>query len=193
MSAAATGNPDGVILVVTGLPRAGTSLVMQMLNAGGYPVLSDNQRPPDDHNPRGYFEYAPVKKLRGDASWLPQARGHAIKVIAPLVTSLSGTETYRFILVERSMNEILESQRRMTGVGDTQTDAILKTALQKSLHLAEQHIAKLNAPLLRLAHGDLLAESHREAERIAEFIERPFNSEAAAACVQQALYRSRGQ
>jgi len=191
MAAAATGNPD-TVLVVTGLPRAGTSLVMQMLEAGGVPLLTDAERPPDEHNPRGYFEYARVKRLRDDATWLPQARGRAVKVIAPLVTSLPESETYRFILVERAMEEVLESQRRMTGMSGTETDTILKSALQKSLDLAMRRIDILSAPLLRLTHRDLLAEPHREAKRIAEFIESAFAQEEASACVEQTLYRSRG-
>lgn len=189
MSAAATGNPDAV-LVVTGLPRAGTSLVMQMLGAGGVPLLTDAERPPDEHNPRGYFEYAPVKRLRDDASWLPQARGRAVKVIAPLVTSLPDSETYRFILVERAMEEVLESQRRMTGAATSQSDDLLAAALEKSLHMAEAHIASLNAPIHRVSHRLLLGDPKGETERIAAFAESSFDTEAAAVCVDRGLYRS---
>ncbi len=62
-----------MITVVTGLPRAGTSLMMQMLRAGGMEVLSDNSRLPDTSNPKGYFEYAKTKLLLEDNSWLAEA------------------------------------------------------------------------------------------------------------------------
>ena len=61
-----------MITIVSGLPRSGTSLLMQMLDAGGYPVLCDDQRPPDADNPRGYFEYSPVRRLEKDNHWLPR-------------------------------------------------------------------------------------------------------------------------
>src|SRR5262245_31552152 len=70
---------DGVT-IVTGVPRSGTSLVMQMLVAGGLPALSDGVRAPDADNPRGYFEYEPAKRLLRDAGWLPRAQGRALKV-----------------------------------------------------------------------------------------------------------------
>jgi len=52
------------IIVVSGLPRSGTSLMMRILQAGGIPVLSDSHRPADINNPRGYFEYQQVKRIR---------------------------------------------------------------------------------------------------------------------------------
>src|SRR5512134_4034770 len=103
----------GPITVVTGLPRAGTSLVMQMLVAGGVPILVDGARPADADNPRGYLEFAPVKRLREDASWLPRARGRAVKVVVPLVCDLPPSERYRVLLVERDVREVLASQRTM--------------------------------------------------------------------------------
>ena len=76
------------ITVVSGLPRSGTSLMMQMLTAGGIPPLTDHQRAPNESNPRGYFEFEPVKRLRTDRSWIGQAQGHAIKVIHLLLREL---------------------------------------------------------------------------------------------------------
>ena len=73
--------PDDCVTVVSGLPRSGTSLMMQMLQAGGLSLLTDERRAADKHNPRGYFEYEAVKNSRVDVSWLEQARGRAVKVI----------------------------------------------------------------------------------------------------------------
>ena len=69
------------VTVVAGVPRSGTSLLMQMLDAGGHPVLVDDERPPDAHNPRGYFEFAPAKALDRDASWLPRAEDERIEEV----------------------------------------------------------------------------------------------------------------
>jgi hypothetical protein len=103
------------ITVVSGLPRSGTSLMMQMLAAGGLPPLTDNLRDADESNPRGYFEFDPVKRLRSDRSWLDQARGHAVKIIHVLVRELpaDGQFHYRLLLMKRPMEEILASQRAL--------------------------------------------------------------------------------
>jgi hypothetical protein len=81
------------VTIVSGLPRSGTSLMMQMLAAGGMQVLTDGQRTADQHNPRGYFELGAVKHTRTNHSWLAQAEGKAVKVgicccrICPLIVS----------------------------------------------------------------------------------------------------------
>ena len=82
------------VTVVTGAPRSGTALMMRMLDAGGIPALTDGHRPPDEHNPGGYFEYDPVKRLAEDASWLEAARGRAVKVIYRLLAHLPNS--YQF-------------------------------------------------------------------------------------------------
>ena len=60
------------IIVVSGLPRSGTSLMMQMLDCGGIAPLTDEIRGADTDNPRGYYEFERVKKMKGDTSWLPE-------------------------------------------------------------------------------------------------------------------------
>jgi hypothetical protein len=52
-----------VIIIVSGLPRSGTSLLMQMLAAGGMQVLTDGERTADPDNPRGYYEWERIKRL----------------------------------------------------------------------------------------------------------------------------------
>ena len=78
------------VYVVSGLPRSGTSMLMNMLAEGGLPVLSDAQREADDDNPLGYFEHERVKDLESetDKSWLRESRGKAIKVISHLLREL---------------------------------------------------------------------------------------------------------
>jgi len=107
--------PRQQITIVSGLPRSGTSLMMQMLAAGGLPPLTDGERTSDESNPRGYYEYEPVKRLRTDRSWLPQAQGRVVKIIHLLLRELpvEGQFQYRVILMKRPIEEILASQRAM--------------------------------------------------------------------------------
>ena len=103
------------ITVVSGLPRSGTSLMMQMLAAGGIPPLTDGQRAADPSNPRGYLEFDPVKRLKGDRSWLPQARGKAVKIIHLLLPELADASPgdYRVVMMRRPVGEVVRSQRAM--------------------------------------------------------------------------------
>jgi len=101
------------VVVVSGVPRSGTSLVMQMLAAGGFPVLTDEMRRPDANNPRGYFEFEPVKALPEGADWLPRATGRAVKVIHTLVPSLPEICDYRVVLIRRDLAEVVASQEAM--------------------------------------------------------------------------------
>ena len=101
------------IIVVSGLPRSGTSLVMQILEAAGVPLLTDGIRSPDESNPRGYFELEAVKRIRDDVSFLNGAEGKAFKIVSPLLPFLPAEYDFALILVERDIREVLNSQRSM--------------------------------------------------------------------------------
>ena len=106
-------DPSRDIVIVTGLPRSGTSMLMQVLVAGGINPLVDAHRPADVDNPRGYFEYEPATRLRQDDSWVPLARGKVVKLVLPLIPSLPPGESYRLVVIQRDLGEVLDSQRRM--------------------------------------------------------------------------------
>ena len=103
------------VVIVSGLPRSGTSMVMKMLAAGGLPVLSDHQRRADEDNPQGYFEHELVKQLpdAADKSWVREARGKALKVISHLIKELPDDNSYRIIFVRRDLQEVIASQNIM--------------------------------------------------------------------------------
>src|SRR5438132_4951320 len=101
------------ITIVSGLPRSGTSLMMQMLDNGGIEVVTDNIRTADTDNPRGYYEYEQVKKIKEEKSWLPQTRGKAFKMVSQLLYELPANEGYRIIFMQRDLDEMLLSQEKM--------------------------------------------------------------------------------
>ncbi|MFM9144976.1 MAG: sulfotransferase family protein, partial [Phycisphaerales bacterium] len=98
------------VFVVSGLPRSGTSLAMQMLHAGGIPAVTDGLRTQDDDNPRGYFEFERVKQLRTDKAWLDDAAGKAVKVIHLLLMELPDDRPYRVVFMQRDLREVVKSQ-----------------------------------------------------------------------------------
>ena len=111
---------DQGIIIVSGLPRSGTSLMMQMLENGGVAVVTDDIRSADPDNPRGYYEFEQVKTIKRDASWLPATRGKAFKMVSQLLYDLPPSETYRIVFMERDLEEMLLSQEKMlTRLGRT--------------------------------------------------------------------------
>jgi tetratricopeptide (TPR) repeat protein len=108
------------VVVVSGLPRSGTSMLMQMLEAGGMELLSDGLRAADGSNPRGYQEFEPVKSLGRTPAllWIDKARGKALKIVAPLLPHLPPGRPYRIVFVERPLKAVLASQQAMLEASD---------------------------------------------------------------------------
>ncbi len=184
------------ITVVSGLPRSGTSLMMQMLAAGGIPPLTDNLRAADESNPHGYFEFDPVKRLRSDRSWLDQARGRAVKIIHVLVRELpaDGQFNYRLLLMKRPIEEILASQRAMLErEGKASADeATLAEIFQSQLEQLEQWLVAQPAfSFLAVDYHRVLKERLEIAREVNAFLQANLNLEAMAAAVDPVLYRQR--
>ena len=110
---------DKTIFVVTGLPRSGTSMMMQMLEAAGIPPLTDGKRAADEHNPWGYYEHEKAPKLRQENKWLEEARGKSVKIVAQLLPWLPPRHSYRVVFTRRDLDDILRSQKRMLADGQT--------------------------------------------------------------------------
>lgn len=185
-----------MITIVSGLARSGTSLMMQMLAAGGLPALADNLRPPDEDNPHGYFEFAPVKRLRQDSSWLIGAEGKAVKVIYLLLPDLPATYNYRIVLMKRPLPEVVASQRAMLQragrTGATIPDESLAGIFQQQLTQLEGWLA--NQPhmtALAVEYHECLSRPASVARAVNQFLGGTLNEQAMAAVVNQTLYRQR--
>jgi tetratricopeptide (TPR) repeat protein len=195
------------VVVVTGLPRSGTSMMMQMLAAGGLPVLADDARLADESNPRGYLEFEPVKRLVSDQSWLGTAIGSAVKIVSPLVQHLSrGDEAPKYLVVatRRPISEIVASQRAMLEragrPGAQVPDAALASIYERQALTTRTFLAHLEstgqARVLDIAYHDALADPSGTASRLADFLGsleggHAFDQAAAAAAVELGLHRVR--
>src|SRR5579864_4993511 len=131
------GAEEGMITIVSGLPRSGTSLMMQMLVAGGLTALSDGERVADVDNPRGYLEWERIKQLPNDPSCIAEAEGKVVKVISRLLLSLASGHEYRVIFMQRPLPEVLASQDQMLRHRGTAVPganpAIMSAAFEKHL------------------------------------------------------------
>src|SRR5829696_9769493 len=131
------------VIVVSGLPRSGTSLMMNMLQAGGLPIVTDEQRTADDDNPKGYFELERVKQLtKGDVAWVEGAHGKAVKVISALLEHLPPSSSYKILFMRRRLPEVLASQKKMLERRGEPTD---KVPDEMMASLFERHLQKIEA------------------------------------------------
>ena len=182
------------IIIVSGLPRSGTSLAMQMLEKGGWEVATDGQRTADEDNPRGYYEIEAVKRLHKDASWIPEMRGKVVKVISQLLFSLPTTEQYKVLLMRRDLEEVLASQSAMlarSGKTGGSIDTLRKAFSTHLDKLAAWLPQQKHLEVLELQYAEVVSAPQAAATEIAEFLGGTPDVEAMATAVDAELYRNR--
>lgn len=189
-------SPREPFVFVSGFPRSGTAMMMQMLEAGGLPALVDGSRPGDESNPKGYYEYKPVKATSSNAKWLDDAEGKCTKVIAPLLRHLPLTERYKVILMHRDLDEVVLSQRRMM----ERLSPTLTAADHETLRSTFPRLMKMIGDWLKtqecfevlpVSYGDVLADPQGLAQKISTFVGGGLDAGAMAAAVDPSLYKSR--
>lgn len=164
------------VIVVSGLPRSGTSLMMNMLQAGGVPIVTDELRTADDDNPKGYFELEQVKQLsKGDVAWVSGAHGKAVKVISALLEHLPPSSTYKIVFMRRRLPEVLASQRKMLErrgePTDTVPDAMMAALFEKHLAKIEGWMAaQANMSVLYLPYHEVAETPERHLDEIISFL-----------------------
>jgi hypothetical protein len=185
------------IIVVSGLPRSGTSMMMRMLEAGGVGPLEDGVRTADISNPKGYFEFEPVKDLeaaRGDVPWLPEARGKAVKIISFLLTWLPEDFNYQVIFMQRDLDEVLASQQQMLARRGESADASGASREVFQSHLAQVERFMAARPCfetLYVPYREAVAAPEATAAAVARFLGRSMDTAAMAKAVEASLYRNR--
>ena len=206
---ALAGIPAGeIITVVSGLPRSGTSLIMQILEAASIPAFTDNKRKPDDSNPKGYYEHGRIASLlnSSDRSWIKEAKGTAIKVVAPLLTSLprklrktdSEPEPfhYRLLFMERDMEEILQSQDTMlqrlgkSAAASEKAADIRKAYWQQERH-AKSWCLNVRVHAMSVTYEGLVHQPDQILPQVAAFLGLADKLPTMRACIDPALHRAR--
>jgi hypothetical protein len=184
-----------VITIVSGLPRSGTSLMMQMLAAGGIPLLTDQERKPDIDNPRGYCEWEPTKLLPKQPNRIDEAEGKAVKVISQLLPSLPRCRNYKLIFMERPLPEVLASQDEMLkrrGSAVPLDHAVLTNAFRDHMREIVAWLEQReDMPICRIGYRKLLADPQSWAQTVRDFLRLDLNVEAMVREVDPSLYRNR--
>jgi hypothetical protein len=191
------GTRSDPVIVVSGLPRSGTSMMMRMLDVGGMEVVTDGIREPNADNPKGYYEFERVKKLpEGDTAWLDDAQGKVVKVIAALLPNLPDAYEYRVLMMRRKMDEILASQRRMLVRRGEDPDAVDD---QEMARLFEKHLAQVydwmrkqdNVRFLDVDYNVMLSGPEPQLEEIQAFLDFALDLQKMGMVVDPSLYRQR--
>lgn len=188
---------DNKITIVSGLPRSGTSLLMQIMEAGGYAIMKDELRRADMDNPKGYYEFEKTKALKKDASWIPECRGKVIKIVSPLLRYLPLTENYDMIFIKRDLDEVLVSQKKMmarrksddSGISDEK----MKQYFEDHLGIIENWLEqRQNINTLFLQFDNLIQMPELTVKKMVDFlhIKSGANIKKMAACVDKKLYRN---
>ena len=185
------------IVVISGLPRSGTSMLMKMLEAGGVPILTDGIRTADEDNPKGYYEVERVKDLaqETDRTWLAEARGKGIKVISFLLKSLPSEFNYRVVFIRRDIEEVLASQKKMLarrGEADDTPPERMREHFADDLWRARYQLT--HQPwfeMLEIHSTAVLSHPREGARQISDFLGGSLDIEAMAAVVDPDLYRNR--
>ncbi len=185
------------VIVVSGLPRSGTSMMMKMLEAGGLEVLTDHLRRPNEDNPQGYYEFERVKKLpEGDTVWLSNAEGKVVKVISALLMHLPSEHTYKILFMRRSMEEILASQKQMLVRRGEPTDKVDDAEMSR---LFEKHLQEVQTWLgrqpyityLDVNYNVMLRDPRPQLSYVCSFLDHALDLEKMVEVVDPALYRQK--
>ncbi len=187
-------------VVVSGLPRSGTSMMMQMLQAGGLPPMTDSIRTADEDNPQGYFEWEGIKQLRERPELLRDAEGKAIKAVTLILRTLPNYHRYKVIFMDRPVVEVMASQRRMIerkGVSSSKQpdpERMLKTLSEHRAKILERLGQASAFETLVVDYVDLIKNPEPWVERIVAFLGKKLLPQAdqMAPAIRPELYRNRG-
>lgn len=186
-------------IIVTGWPRSGTSLMMNMLRSGGVQVYEDDSRLPDEHNPRGFFEHGRIKTSHIDVSWLEEAAGKVAKVVLPQFRHLPGTGNYLVIWMDRPLSEVILSQEVMKG--KKKRDVLDFFPFHKAMQMESESAAILkwaeasgNISVLKVKYHDCFDNTAEVVKSLSDFLEGhgiKTDKEAMTSAVDEKLRRNR--
>ena len=187
---------DEVITIVSGLPRSGTSMIMRMLEAGGMEVVTDNIRKADVDNPKGYYEFERVKKIKEDSSWLEGTKGKVFKMVSMLLHDLPKDQNYRVIFMKRNMDEMVSSQRRML---ERQKPEQAGVDYEKMATLYGKHLRDIepwletqeNIDVIYMSYNDLIENPLENLENLNRFLGNRLEVDKMLKVVDKSLYRNR--
>jgi hypothetical protein len=180
-----------VITLITGIPRSGTSLMMQLFNAANASIATDSIRVEDENNPKGYYELEAVKGIVKNNSFLKELNGKTIKIVAPLVTFIDLSLQYRVVFMLRDLDEVVQSQEKM--VGKDQQDQKEKFKSMYALHIekSRQFLLTHSIPFIEIQYKELLQNPETCLQGLIDFCGWETPMVELKSVIDDSLYRNR--
>ena len=171
-------------------------MMMQMIDAGGLPALTDEVREADEDNPKGYYEFEPVKQTKKDASWLEQAPGKVVKMVHLLLLDLPTDREYRVVFMRRHLEEVVASQdvmlERLGKESGELTRGQLIRAFEAQIAKVDKYLAEHpNFKMLYVDYNETIKEPGPLVQRVNEFLGGGLDAQAMLGVVDPSLYRQR--
>ena len=184
------------MLVVSGLPRSGTSMMMQMLVAAGIEPFTDGVREPDENNKKGYFEHEAVKGILKNQDFLSEVGDKAVKIVAHLLMGLPKTNRYKIIFMERDLDEVLTSQHRMLVRDGKASPGTYSMRLAQNYRDILDKVKNTihyrpNVEVLFVPHEEVMKDPLLQAKRVKDFLQKELDVEKMASVVDKSLYREK--
>jgi Sulfotransferase domain len=183
------------VIVVSGLPRSGTSMAMRLLEAGGLDVVADNLRQADEDNPNGYYEYERVKNLKTDHTWLSHAHGKVVKMVSMLLYELPADKNYKIVFMRRDLDEVCASQGVMLKrrgekprAGDETMGKLYSTHLRE---IESWLTTQQNIEILFVNYNDIMENPEKGVEEMNKFFGNRLSTDRMISVVDKSLYRNR--
>ena len=180
-----------MITLITGIPRSGTSLMMQLFNAAKASIATDSLRREDENNPKGYYELEAVKGIVKNNAFLKELDGKTIKIVAPLVTFIDLSLEYRVIFMLRDLVEVVQSQEKMVGKDQQDQKEKFKTMYALHIEKSRQFLLSHNIPFIEMQHRELLQNPDLSLQRLIDFCGWETPLEELKSIIDDSLYRNR--
>jgi len=192
---------QGTITIVSGLPRSGTSMMMQMLVKGGMQAFTDGKREADENNKKGYFEHELIKSLGQNKQVLRQVGDKVVKIISHLLFHLPHIYKYKIVFMDRVIEEVMTSQHKMLGrlgkeggVDKANSTALLKTfedSRKKAIDWCNKHPKYVE--ILLVPYAETIKTPLEQAKKVNKFLGGHLDELKMASVVDKSLYREKTQ
>ena len=185
---------ENINYIVSGLERSGTSMVMQILLAGGAPVVFDNSRRTDQNNPKGYYELEGgkiINKLIDGTFPLDEHKGKFIKITSYGLKYLPAGK-YKIIYSERNIEEILDSMEKMADIKDTERDETRESFIKLNSMIKNYIRDREDVGVLLINYNNILSDPSTNIKKIYDFLGlADINLEKMIDAVDKKLYRQK--
>jgi hypothetical protein len=170
--------------------------MMQIIQAAGIPIMTDDQRRPDEDNPVSYCEWEEIKSLPKNPLLLEKAKGHAIKVVTALLPYLPNKHHYKILYMVRPIEQIIDSQWTMLTRKGKQPRAekshLIESQQQFSRNVRATLAKSQQVQMLEVDYLKLVSDPETVLGELKSFLGNDFHATPKVIdCVKPQLYRQR--